>query len=454
MRGALFLLLFLSMLPPALSAAHAGVMFYVWVSLIAPNVFVFGFLEQVPYSKIAIIVAVLAIIGDKARKTAYLDSYYIFMIAFFAQCAISVVFSLTTTDQHYLVADRVWKIALLCLLMNPVLRGRLQIHSIVLVIGIAMGVQGAMEGLKYLASGGGHIMQPPGNFGDNNSFGLLVLLNVPLLMYLFRYTLNPYVRLAFFGGVLVNVLAIIGTGSRGAFLGIVAVALGTIVQSKHRFTTLLAVAIVGGAVAGFVPSKVFQRVDTIQTAEADDSFLGRVRAWKLNTLVALDRPLTGGGFSAMEDLSVWTAYLPKFSSMDFIDTGPPDRPRAAHSIFFQTLGDTGFIGLFLYLSILTTSFLSLRNIRQLSVADASLGWAYDLAGYLRLTLIAFVLSGALLSVVYYELPFIVFTLVSVLRRTVLDELTAQAAQPASGSRDRPGQKTPGVFERPKLVRHA
>ena len=118
MRGALFLLLFLSMLPPALSAAHAGVMFYIWVSLISPNVFVFGFLEQIPYSKIAIIIAVLAIIGDRARKTAYIDPYFIFMIAFFAQCAVSVAFSLTVTDQHYFVADRVWKIALLCLLMN------------------------------------------------------------------------------------------------------------------------------------------------------------------------------------------------------------------------------------------------------------------------------------------------------------------------------------------------
>ena len=449
MRGVLFLFLYLSMLPAALSAAHVGVMFYIWASLISPNVFVFGILEQIPYGKIAIVVAVLAILTDKNRKKAYIDPFYMFALAFFLQCTLSFAASLTDGIQFFLVADRIWKIALLCLLMNPALRGRLQIHSVVLVIGLTMGVQGVMEGLKYLISGGGHIMRPPGNFGDNNTFGLLVLMTLPMLMYLFRYMVDPFVRLAVAGGMLINILTVIGTGSRGAFLGILAITLTMIVQSKRRISTLFVVAVIGIALAGFVPSKVYERVDTIQTASEDGSLLGRVRAWKLNTLVALDRPLFGGGFSSMEDPMVWRGYLPKFSAMDFIPTGPPDLPRAAHSIYFQALGDIGFSGLFFYLGILVTSFLSLRKIRKMTDGNAALGWAYDLAGYLRLTMVAFVISGALLSVVYYELPFIMFTLISALRRTVLDELAAPAAktaffQPIRG----------GGFDRPKLVRQS
>ena len=432
MRGALFLVLYLSMIPAALSAAHVGLMFYMWASLIAPNIFTFGQLEFIPYSKIAIAVALIAILNEKTRIKVYFDTYFLFVIAFVLQCVISFSFSITHTDQFYTVADRGWKIAILCFLMNPALKGRLQIHSVVLVIGVTMGVQGAMEGLKYLISGGGHNMIPPGNFGDNNSFGLFVLMTLPLLMYLFRYTVNPFVRLAILGVLLINVVTVIGTGSRGAFLGIVAVSLALIAQSKRRIPVLFMVAAVGASVAWFVPAKVFARVDTIETAGEDGSVLGRVRAWKLNTLVALDRPFTGGGFSSMEDRSVWIEYLPKFSSLDFIPTGPPDYPRAAHSIYFQVLGDTGFGGLFFYLGILTTTFLSLRSIRKLTVGNPTLGWAYDLAGSLRLVMIALVIAGAALSVTFYDLPFIVFTLVSVLRHTVRDELavTSPRARPS------------------------
>ncbi len=449
MRGALFLLLYASMLPAALAAAHAGMMFYIWASLISPNVFVFGALAAVPYAKIAIVVAILAIAAERARKKPYMDAYYALLLAFLVQCALSFAFSLTEIDQTYFVADRIWKIGLLCLLMNPVLRGRLQIHSVMLVVGLTMGVQGALEGLKYLISGGGHLMVPPANFGDNNSFGLFVLMNLPVLMYLFRYSVEPLVRLAVVGGVLANTLAIIGTGSRGAFLGIMAVTLAMIVQSKRRVSTLLVVAVVGASIAAFVPSRVYNRVDSIETAGEDNSVLGRFRAWKLNALVAMDRPFVGGGFSSMEDPKVWTAYLPKFSKLDFIPTGLPDRPRAAHSIYFQALGDTGFSGFFLYMAILMTTFLSIRRVRKLTSGNAELGWAYDLAGYLRLTMIALVVAGAALSVVFFDLPFIVFTLVSILQRTVRDELEAHAEKPAMAQPVRNA-----VFERPKFAHHA
>ena len=424
MRAALFLLFYLAMIPAALSAAHVGMMFYIWSSLAAADSFTFGALQQIPLSKIAIAIAVLSILRKPVEQKPYFDVTYAFLLAFFCQCAISFLFALTDGPQFYHVADRVWKIALLCLLMNPVLRGRLQIHSVVIVLALSMGVQGGMEGLKYLITGGGYKMFPPPHLGDNNTFGLFVLMSVPILMYLFRYTIDPFVRLAIIGGVLVNIVAIIGTGSRGAFVGIVAISLAMVVQSKRRISTLLIIVAVGAAIAWFAPSKVYERLDTIQAASEDLSFLGRVRAWKLNTLVAIDRPFAGGGFSSMEDPVVWLAYLPKFSRMDFLKTDVPDKPRAAHSIYFQVLGDTGFSGLFLYLGILVSSFLSLRRIRKQTAGIASMEWAYDLAGHLRLTMIAMVVSGAALSAVYFDLPFLVFCLISILGRTVRDELGA------------------------------
>lgn len=445
MRGVLFLLMYTSMIPAALSAAHVGIMFYVWVSMIAPDTFTFGVLQQIPFSKIAIFIAILAILRKPAEQKPFFDVTYAFMLAFFCQCAISFAFSLTDGPQFYNVADRVWKIAVLCALLNPVLRGRLQIHSLMIVVAVSLGVQGAIEGLKYLLSAGGHQIVPPQIFGDNNSFGLFLLINIPIFLYLLKYTIDPFIRLAIVGGVLINTLAIVGTGSRGAVVGFLAVTLLLILQSKRRISTLLVVAAVAGSVVWFVPARVYQRAQTIETAGEDSSFMSRVIAWKLNTLVALDRPLLGGGFSAVEDPKVWVDYVPKFQALSFIPTPTPDRPRAAHSVYFQALGDLGFPGLLFYLGILGSTFLSLRRIRKMTADNATLVWAYDLAGYLRLTMVALIVSGAALSVVYYDLPFLLFCVISILRRTVRDELEATEPRTAwSAARFQTPHHRPGL----------
>ena len=55
------------------------------------------------------------------------------------------------------------------------------------------------------------------------------------------------------------------------------------------------------------------------------------------TNLALDRPLVGGGFDPYT-AEVFRRYLPDY-----------DRIHAAHSIYFQVLGEHGFVGLALFI---------------------------------------------------------------------------------------------------------
>ena len=429
MRGVAFFLLFVAMLPAAFSAAPAAMMLWVWTSLASPQAYVFGGLADLPYSKIVVVVAVLALLVDKGRKRIYVDAYVVFLTLFMLQAALSFAFGITSIDRIYGLADRIWKIYLLCLLVSATLQGRLQIHAVVLAICLGAGIHGVIEGAKFVETAGGHIVIAPSSFGDNNNLGLFMLMTVPLLMYLRRYSVAPIVRLGAAGGILMNLIGVIATGSRGAFIGMIAVTLGMIQQSKRKGLMIFTVVIVGVLLASVAPKRLYERVDTIQTATQDDSFMGRVMSWKMNTILALDRPLTGGGFSAMEDPAIFQKYLSRFGSLSFIPTDIPIIPRAAHSIYFEVLGDMGFSGLFFFLAILVTTFWNLRDIRKATRGNAALQWAFDLAGYLRLTLIAYVISGAALSVVYYELVFAVFTLISVLRKTVRDELPSPQRRP-------------------------
>src|SRR5688572_32604800 len=93
-----------------------------------------------------------------------------------------------------------------------------------------------------------------------------------------------------------------------------------------------------------LPAQWFGRMETIQTYEKDGSAMGRIEAWKVATRMGKDRPLLGFGFRP---------FSPEmFKRYGY--TGGQD----AHSIFFQVLAEHGFTGLFLYATLIVSSFLT------------------------------------------------------------------------------------------------
>jgi len=295
-------------------------------------------------------------------------------------------------------------------------RTRLQIHSVMIAACMGMGIHGAIEAAKYIASAGGHVLLGPPTIGDNNHFGLAILLVIAPLAYLYRYSQSLLVKAAFALAALANVIGVIATHSRGALIGLIAVGVAAFFKSRNKLAMLLVIAVVGGIGATLAPDRWYERMGTISEAREDGSFMGRVSSWKMNLIVALDRPLTGGGFSSMEDPWVWGQYLRSFPSMDWLVESPtPTQPLAAHSIYFQVLGDTGFIGLILFLALLAMAFRNIQVIRKLTRDREDLQWARDLALALHFSLIGYSVSGAALSLAYFEFYYLLITVAAVTR---------------------------------------
>lgn len=419
MRDIIFTAAFLGMLPAALRFGHVGTMLWAWVAMIAPNQYLYGFARGLPFNKIVVAVAVLALVLDRARRPKfYADTHVKLLLFFLAIGLASYFFGITDTRRGDDLADRLAKAVALCLFVVATVRERLHIHSVLLAICMGMAIHGAIEAAKFLASGGGHILQGPATIGDNNHFGLAILMVIPPLAYLFRYSAAPLVRVALGLALAGNVVGVIASNSRGALIGLIAVGGAMFLRSRNKLRTMIVIIILGGIGLTIAPDRWFDRMSTISSAETDGSFMGRVASWKMNLLVALDRPLLGGGFSAMEDFNAWSIYLREFSALDFIRTGMPTRPLAAHSIYFQVLGDTGFIGFALFVGLLYLGFRNVRVIARLTKDRPDLEWARDVGRFLRFTLIAYAVSGAALSLAYFEFYYLVLTLISVTRRNV------------------------------------
>jgi probable O-glycosylation ligase (exosortase A-associated) len=241
-------------------------------------------------------------------------------------------------------------------------------------------------------------------------------MTVPPLAYLYRYSQSLLVKAAFALAALANVIGVIASNSRGALIGLIAVGAAAFFKSRNKAVTLVVMLVVAGVVLAIAPDRWFDRMGTIDDARDDGSFMGRVSSWKMNLLVALDRPLLGGGFSSMEDPWAWSQYVRQFNSLDWLVASPiPARPLAAHSIYFQVLGDTGFIGLLLFLALLALGFRNLHVIRKLAADREDLQWARDLALALHFSLIGYAVSGAALSLAYFEFYYLLLTMAALTR---------------------------------------
>ena len=195
-----------------------------------------------------------------------------------------------------------------------------QVSVFIWAISLSAAYFGASEGVKYIITGGGHKVEgiPGSRLSDRNELALALNMTLPLLVFLITYTKGKWLKLALSGAVLFNVIAIIGSYSRGGLLGLLVVAGYFFLQSKRKLVVSIFL-IVGVAISSTVVSdKWLNRMDTIETMDEDKSFLGRVMAWKQATLMAVDNPMFGGGFKAGQNQSLWVLYESDFSKLDFI----------------------------------------------------------------------------------------------------------------------------------------
>jgi probable O-glycosylation ligase (exosortase A-associated) len=175
-----------------------------------------------------------------------------------------------------------------------------------------------------------------------------------------------------------------------------------------------------------MPEEWHERLGTIRTYEQDESAMGRINAWWFAWNVAKERPLVGGGFEAFHP-ETFKQYAP--APLDFHD---------AHSIYFEMLGEQGFVGLglFLFLGWLTLRQCGwiVRNTRD----RTELQWAHDLAGMVQVAVIGYAVGGAFLGLAYWDLPYHLVALTvmtgEIVRRTVADSEPGMLVDEVVGDR--------------------
>ena len=411
MRGIVLATFLIGSIPFVLWRPALGVFLWVWVSVMSPHRLTWGFAHDFRWAYLIAVATLAGLLLSKAPKRLPVTPVTVVLALMVVWMTVSTYFAIDITLSLGMW-ERVIKIIFMVFVSLYLLHTKHHVQMLIWILAGSIAFYGIKGGLFTLSHGAGSLVYgPPGSFiEENNALALATIMTIPLLYYAFLRAGQHWARWGLLAAMVLCGFSALGSHSRGGFVAIV-IMLGFLWwKSRGRLVTGLVLVVLIPVAIGFMPEKWLDRMRTIETYEQDASAMARLNAWETAFNVAKDRPL-GGGFE-MGTPSVFARYAPD-----------PSVPCAAHSIYFQVLGEHGFPGLGLFLLLWLLVWLDTSWIIRRSRDQTELGWASDLARMIQVSLVGFFVGGAFLSLAYYDVPYDLLVAVVLTRLLVEKELT-------------------------------
>jgi probable O-glycosylation ligase (exosortase A-associated) len=443
MRDVLILLLVFSAVPLIFLRPHVGILAWCWISYMNPHRLSWGFAYEFPVAMVIGLATLGAWVLSKESKKLQINAVSGLLLAFVFWMSFANLFAMVP-DLAFQKWNQSFKILLMTFVTMVLMHNRERIQAMIWIIVISLGFFGAKGGLFTVVGGGtDRVWGPPGSFiTDNNALAMALVMALPLVRYLQLQTESKLIRMGLYGLMILIGFSIIGSQSRGAFLGGVSMAAFLVWKSRQRL--LLSLLVVAFLAVGsfFVPQTWIERMQTIETYKQDSSALSRLEVWGFGLKIANERPIVGGGFRVSYDDAIYLKYVPDARK---------GRGRNYHSVYFEILGELGYVGLAIYLSLLFAVWRMAGRTIALTRRRPDLHWAGDLARMCQVSFVGFAIAGAFQNLAFFDLYFHLIALVFLAHQAVISVLAeespamrpfgARSRSPALRGRPLPGRAT-------------
>jgi len=415
MRDILITLIVFGSLPLIFRAPVNGALMWVWISVMNPHTQGWGFATQLPFAMIIAVVTLFSMALSRTPKGLPLTPVSVLLLLFVLWMNVTTPFALLPA-LSWVQWNKVMKIMLMSFVVMMLIRTQRDIVRLIWVLVVSIGFYGIKGGIFTIRSGGTErVWGPEATFiGDNNALALALIITIPLMYYLQQNSDRRWIRHGLAGAMVLSALAALGSYSRGGLLAIAAMCLFMWFKSGKKVALGALLCLVGPLLLAFMPERWAERMDTINTYQQDSSAQGRINAWSMAWNLARDRFL-GGGFE-VSDPGIFARYAPD-----------PQAVHAAHSIYFQALGEHGFVGLALYLALGWATWRTAAAIIRLSRGKPELAWALGLATMSQASMVGFAVGGAFLSLLYFDMPY--YLMAALIATRILVEQSLKAGQP-------------------------
>ena len=383
-----------------------GVMLWTWLSIMNPHRYTYGFAYSAPLAAIAAGATLVGLLITKERESPFKGGATVALALFTAWMTLSWLFGLDPSGD-YEQWKKVIKIDLMILVTLALLRTRQHILALTWVAAGSLALLGIKGGIFTLTGGGSErVWGPSGSFiEDNNEFAVALIMTIPLLRFLQLQIVSRWGRHFLSGTIILCAVAALGSQSRGALLAISAMVFWIWWNGEKKFAVGILIVLIAIPLISFMPDSWSERMSTILKYEQDGSALGRISAWWNAWNLAFHYPLGVGFYAARPEL--FALYSPY-----------PDSVHAAHSIYFQVLGNHGFVGLAIFLGIFVVTWRSAGWLRHQKFPSPDAKWCNDLGAMCQVALAGYAVGGAFLSLAYFDLPYVIMALVALTRMWV------------------------------------
>ncbi|TXF99446.1 putative O-glycosylation ligase, exosortase A system-associated [Massilia arenae] len=407
MRDLILLLALVAIIPFIFKRPVVGALAYCVVSLMNPHRLTYGFAQTFPFAMILCVVTLVAFVLSREQRKLPSSPAVWMLLIFFAWTTLCTVFA-QMPKAAWSDWDRFSKIILMVIVTIMTVRTRKDVQALAFVVAMSLGFWGFKSGLFVIFSGGGEGMFGPRKsfISDNNTLALALVTATPLLVYLITRADTKWLKRGAIAIAALTVLGAIGSYSRGAMLGAFMMGFFLWLKSPYKAKLGLVLVLIVPLVLLAMPEQWMGRMQTIQTYQEDASATGRINSWMFAINIA-DEFLLGGGPNVFSPY-MFMLYAPE-----------PDRYYDAHSIYFQILGEQGYIGLVIFLLMFLVAWRTGARVIRFCRDKEDLGWALMLARMCHVSMIGYLTAGAFLTLAYYDLIYYVIAILITLDKVLI-----------------------------------
>lgn len=385
---------------------------YIWVDMLAPQTLTYGFLVGKPIAMIMGVLCLFSLVLNVKKLTKPRQFTILFLL-------LLLVFWVTLTTTWALFPEAAWfkwdgafKTILMAVLLCFIITSKEQLEHCLIIFSLAIGYYVLVAGLKTVGGGAGYgntLVSTGTNSGlaESSTLAMVAVLVIPILLFLKKESviLKDFLKYTFvsYGAIILAVAAVIGSGARTGLVALAVLTFSYWSKSKQKIKGVL---LIGCclliALIFFVDDDWLSRMETMKDAKSDASAQGRMLVWKWTWDFVKETPL-GGGFGAFRaNAGLWQLYanVPAVGS----------NPKAFHSIYFETLGEHGYIGFTIYSLLLLLTYRNNSKLMKEAKRGKVPDWVASLSLSLNNSLIVFCVSGIFIGVafspvIYYLIAF-------------------------------------------------
>jgi probable O-glycosylation ligase (exosortase A-associated) len=407
MRDLLLTLFVFGSLPFIIRKPFFGVLMFSWLSYMNPHRLTWSYAYDMPFAAAVALATIVGLVVTRERDRIPVNALMIVWFLWIVWLNVTTLFA-SDPDLAFGQWNRAIKVQIFSLITLVLVRTKQQLNWFVAVIALSVGFFGIKGGIFVIISKGEFLVWGPPDsfFAGNNGLACALLMVLPLFWYLRSIVPKVWMKYALMACILLCAASILSSYSRGAFLGIAAVCGYLIFKSRARILLGVAVLVVGASLLAFMPEKWHERIQSIENYEQDASAMGRINAWRFAYNVAKDHPFVGGGFGVF-NRRMFQLYAPV-----------PEQFHDAHSIYFEVLGEQGFVGLLLFLAIGLLALSKGNKIRRMTRKNPEMLWAFDLASMIQVSLVGYAVAGLFLGLAYFDLYYHMVAVLLILERIV------------------------------------